>query len=189
MTQPVDPQTQALLAIAQKLDAIAAQLGASDGPELGFSDDAGIRTVYVARENENQSFWYFWDGQSRDDIQENSVVGYIRELEVEKREHSRGVSHKLKVLMDCGKKQYRICSGVHTNFSKGLLSCLASLTPEQIKNHPIRIIPRGGDDPKIVFCSVYLAGAKIDGVWPQTEDDVRHQYKAAKINVDTAKDL
>ncbi len=156
----MDTQAQALAAnswceaIAQELRQIKEAL-APTKQVLGFGA-APKNQVYVFCNRKNGGLWYTLDSQSQPvNIEQPALTGYIRKLEFKETIRRNEKSHKLHCYIEAD--QLYILEGSATaHFSKGLLSAIAFLSSEQLKQ-PITIVPQPStENGEVLFCNVYL---------------------------------
>lgn len=151
-------QTAQLLASLARQEQLLQQLISSlNKPKLGLHNDAGICKIYCNRQH--NSLWYTLNEGNPTPITANALTGYIKELRFEKVERRGKEVHKLLTTIE-GDKLYVLESGHDSHFSKGLLSAIAALTPDQI-NKPITICPAAGDDDKVLFGRVYVGSQHV----------------------------
>ncbi|MGC8710956.1 MAG: hypothetical protein ACP5RH_01055 [Leptodesmis sp.] len=118
---------------------------------LGFRDVAGRTRIYCNRQH--GSCWYRLDADNNPvPIPHAGLTGYVTKLEFSKvqRRGKETIKLQVSVRADC---LYVLEAGYDSYFSKGLLSAIASLTPEQIRK-PITIRPQPGEDEAVLFCRV-----------------------------------
>lgn len=141
----------------------------------------GRRTIFVGREQLDQTPWYFWQGgdvQRREPINEDSLVAYVVGVEAFAERQYKGKDlTKLTVYLNTPLGNYRLQSGWNvadpsstTVASRGLICALACLTPEQLRQ-PLTIRCSGGtDEPKAVFLNVMAGDKPVFFDRPSRED-------------------
>ena len=146
-------ETAQLIASLTRQEQLLQQLiSALNKPRLGLHNDAGICKIYCNRQH--GSLWYKLDNGNPTPITANALTGYLRQLRFEKVERRGKEVHKLLTTIE-GDKLYVLESGHDSHFSKGLLSAIAILTPDQL-HQPITISPQAGDDENVLFARIYL---------------------------------
>jgi len=122
---------------------------------LGLHNDAGICKIYCNRQH--KCLWYTFDGEVHA-VTAKALTGYLRELKFEKCDRRGKEVYKLLATLEAD-RLYVLESGHDTHFAKGLMSAVASLTPQQLQQ-PITIQPQPGTDDKVLFCRVFV-GAEL----------------------------
>lgn len=146
-------QTAQLLASLARQESLLKQLISSlNKPKLGLHNDAGTCKIYCNRQH--NSLWYKLSDGNPTPITASALTGYIKQLRFEKVERRGREVHKLLTTI-AGDKSYILESGHDSHFSKGLLSAIAILTPNQL-HQPITISPKIGDDESVLFCRLYV---------------------------------
>lgn len=118
--------------------------------------ESGIK-IYCNRRNAP----YLWyriasDRQTVIGIEQTAIRGYVKDLKIEDRERRGKEVPKLLLRLQAD-KSYWLESGVDSNFTKGLLAAISSLSPEELQE-PITIAVKAGDDDEsVLFCRVYTA--------------------------------
>lgn len=152
---PMNQQTQTaqLLASLARQESLLQQIITSlNKPKLGLHSDAGICKIYCNRQH--GSLWYTLSDGNPTPVTASALTGFIKELRFEKVERRGKEVHKLLTTIE-GDKLYILESGHDSHFSKGLLSAIAILTPDQL-HQPITISPQAGDDESVLFCRLYV---------------------------------
>jgi hypothetical protein len=144
---------------------------------LGFG--AAPKTIqYVFCNRSKGGVWYTLDSQSQPDIiQQQAITGYIRKLEFKETIRRGEKAHKLHCTIeaDC---LYILESSSKAHFSKGLLSAIASLTPDTLKQ-PLTIVPQPStENGEVLFCNVYQGTKQIFAQYDE-QTDWRHISRAA----------
>jgi hypothetical protein len=141
----------------------------------------GRRTIFVGREQLDQTPWYFWQGgdvQKRESIHEDSIVAYVVGVEAFAERQYKGKDlTKLTVYLNTPLGNYRLQSGWSvadpsstTVASRGIICALACLEPEQLRQ-PLTIRCSGGtDEPKAVFLNVMIGDKPVFFDRPSKED-------------------
>lgn len=121
--------------------------------QLGFQN-LKTQWVYIGAREGSDRPWYFWDHDKSQAIQivEDSLVGYLKNIEVGEKEFKGKTAHKVIVTIFAD-RVYKLQSGLDTWFSKSLFARLNNLSPEELKK-PIVISPYLGEDENIVFVAL-----------------------------------
>jgi hypothetical protein len=146
-------ETEALQAIAHHLHRIAdAQSPAKQ--TLGFGP-APKTTQYIFCNRSKEGIWYSLDDKSQPvNIDAQALTGSVRKLEFHEKVRRNEKTHKLHCTIEAD-RLYILESAATAHFSKGLLSALAMLTPEQLK-HPITLVPQPStENAEVLFCNIY----------------------------------
>ncbi len=98
-------------------------------------------------------------------VQQSALTGYLTDLKFEKVERRGKEATKLQAFFN-GDRPYCIESGYDSHFSKGLLSAIATLTPEQLKL-PITIAPQPGSDESVLFCRVFVGSELVRATYDE----------------------
>jgi hypothetical protein len=151
--------TEALQAIAHELRRIAdAQSPAKQ--TLGFGP-APKSQVYVFCNRKHGGVWYTLNSENQPvNIEQPALTGYIRKLEFKEKVRRNEKSHKLHCTIEAD-QLYVLEGSAVAHFSKGLLSAIVFLSPEQLKQ-PITIVPQPStENGEVLFCNVYLDDKQI----------------------------
>ena len=151
--------TEALGAIAQELRQIKEAL-APIKQVLGFGA-APKNQVYVFCNRKNGGVWYTLNSESQPvNIEQPALTGIIRKLEFKETVRRGEKSHKLHCTIEAD--QLYILEGSATaHFCKGLLSAIAFLSPEQLKQ-PLTIVPQPStENAEVLFCNIYQDDKQI----------------------------
>ncbi len=146
------------------LASIAASLETIAHPKstkaLGFCE-APRGTTYVFCNRKNGGIWYTLNEQSQPvNIEHQALEGYIRKLEFKKTMRRNEETVKLHCYIE-GDRPYVLESSATAHFSKGLLSAIAMMTPEQIRE-PIILCPQAStENAEVLFCNIYQGGSQI----------------------------
>jgi hypothetical protein len=145
--------TEILQAIAHDIHRIA-EAQTPTKQTLGFGP-APKSQVYVFCNRKNGGCWYTLDSASQPvNIEQQALTGHIRKLEFKETVRRGEKSHKLHCTIE-GDQLYVLEGSAAAHFSKGLLSALASLTPEQLRQ-PLTIVPQPStENAEVLFCNVY----------------------------------
>ena len=128
-------------------------------PKLGFCDAPS--TVWIYANRSNNCLWYtIVNGDQIVPIDSTALTAYLLEIKFEKVTRRNKEETKLRVYLK-GDRYYCIEPGYDTHFSKGLLSCIASLSIEQVLSNPITISPSAGSDDSVLFCRCYYKDEPI----------------------------
>lgn len=160
-------QTAQLLASLARQESLLQQLITSiNKPKLGLHNDAGTCKIYCNRQH--GFLWYTLSDGNPTPITAIALTGYVKQLRFEKVERRGREVHKLLTTIE-GDKLYILESGHDSHFSKGLLSAIAILTPQQL-HQPITISPQAGDDDNVLFCRVYVESELIKALYSDATD-------------------
>lgn len=129
-----------------------------DKPRLGFHNDAGVTRIYCNRSN--GCLWYtLANGTTPVPIQQTALTGYLRELKFERVQRRGKEVCKLLLTVEAD-GMYQLESGYDSHFSKCILSAIAILNPQQLKQ-PVTISPAAGDDDAVLFARLYVGSEYI----------------------------
>jgi hypothetical protein len=162
MLEKLIAQQNALL--LQVIDLLTTQ----DAPTLGFGNSPRPQYVYCNRTNGGN--WYTLnDAREPVSIPHTALTGIVEGLrfeEVERRGKGTWKTH-LTVRAD---KTYILECGSDSQFSKGILAGLASLTPAQLRQ-PITIEPQPHEEDEILlFCRIYVGGERVNAPYNGSTD-------------------
>ncbi|SRR5579883_2025272 len=145
---------QQLIASLNRQEQLLQELIASiNKPKLGLHSDAGMVFIYCNRSN--GSLWYTLDSNRQPRaISQSALTGYLKVLRFEKVKRRGKQCHKLIAVVEAD-RLYQLESGHDSHFSKGLLSAVASLTPQHLRC-PITIEPQPGSDDSVLFCRLWF---------------------------------
>jgi hypothetical protein len=152
-------EIEILQAIAHDIHRIAdAQSPAKQ--TLGFGP-APKSQVYVFCNRNKGGVWYTLNSESQPvNIEQPALTGIIRKLEFKETVRRGEKSHKLHCYIEAD-QLYVLEGSAAAHFSKGLLSALAMLTPEQLRQ-PITLVPQPStENAEVLFCNVYQNGKQI----------------------------
>ncbi|MGR3280193.1 hypothetical protein ACSYAD_34645 [Acaryochloris marina NIES-2412] len=146
---------------------------------LGFGESPCGLAIFCNRANTNT--WYTLNQASQpEELPYPALTGYLISIEFIPKEFRGKTSHKLRFKM----MAHRPCTleaGSESTFTKGFLSAIASLTPEQLRS-PITIEVIPADEETVLFCSVWILGQKVFQGWDE-QTDWREVAKKAMTNV------
>jgi hypothetical protein len=170
--------SQLLAAFAKQQHLLEKILAVLDKPNLGFTNDTGI--VYVYCNRQHGCLWYSLDAERKPvAIPHAALTGYLRELRFEKVERRGREVYKLLATIKAD-RLYILESGHDSHFSKGLLTAIASLTPQQLMQ-PITIQPSPGDDDAVLFCRVWCGSEIIKASYNETSNFREISKKALAV--------
>jgi hypothetical protein len=174
-------ETQALQAIALHLGRIADARSPAK-QMLGFGP-APKSQVYVFCNRKHGGIWYSLDSQSQPvNIEHPALTGYIRKLEFKETVRRNEKSHKLHCYIEAD-QLFVLESSATAHFSKGLLSALASLSPEALKK-PITICPQAStENAEVLFCNVYEGDRQVFAPY----DDQTDWKRVSRAAIDCVK--
>ncbi|PZD70210.1 hypothetical protein C1752_16674 [Acaryochloris thomasi RCC1774] len=124
---------------------------------LGFCDSPSLLTLYAHRGNGTKRWFSLVDGEPVE--AREAIVCYIKAIEFPEVERRNKECRKLHIKIKAH-RSILIESGYNSNFSKGFLLAIASLTPEQLKQQ-ITIEADPGKEESVLFCKIWLAGQRI----------------------------
>ncbi|NJM74675.1 MAG: hypothetical protein HC852_01610 [Acaryochloridaceae cyanobacterium RU_4_10] len=176
--EDIETNEDALNTIATELHRIADAMTPVQ-PSVGFGP-APKQVMHVHCDRRHGGFWYTLDPQNNPIvIEQEALTGYIRSLE-------------FKASIDQGEKVYTLYTTLEADnfyvleslstadFSKGLLSAIAVLTPEQLQQ-PITVVPQilsASED--VLYCQVYQGDYLV--VAPYDEQTDMRQVSKTAIN-------
>lgn len=134
---------------------------------LGFGESPSGLAIFCNRANTNT--WYTLSQDSQPvELPYPALTGYLISIEFIKGEFKKKPTCKLRFKM----MAHRPCTleaGAESTFTKGFLSAIASLTPEQLRS-PIVIEAVPADEETVLFCKVWSGGQKVRTRWDETTD-------------------
>jgi hypothetical protein len=177
----MDTEAQALASIAQELRQIKEAL-APTKQVLGFGA-APKNQVYVFCNRKNGGLWYTLNSESQPvNIEHSALTGVIRKLEFKETVRRGEKSHKLHCYIEAD-QLYVLEGSAVAHFSKGLLSALASLSPEALKK-PITICPQAStENAEVLFCNAYEGDRQIFAPY----DDQTDWKRVSRAAIDCVK--
>jgi hypothetical protein len=131
---------------------------------LGFHDS--IRPVIVYCNNQKASNWYQVVNDKPVAYEHNSLTGYLKCLKAVKVVRRNQEQWKLHVSIQAD-RAYILEMGVDSHFAKGLLSAIAALEPDDLKQ-PFTVEAQPGDEA--FFCACYSAGVPIEAKYDKRTD-------------------
>jgi hypothetical protein len=172
-------EAQALQQIAHSLQQLTTALTPTK-QTLGFGP-APKSQVYVFCNRKHGGVWYSLDSQSQPiNIEQPALTGYIRKLEFKETVRRGEKSHKLHCYIEAD-QLYILEGSAVAHFSKGLLSAIAFLTPEQLKQ-PITIVPQPStENGEVLFSNLYQDGTQIFAPYDDRTDWKRISRKAIDV--------
>jgi hypothetical protein len=179
--------SQSLNTIALELRRIADALSKPQTPSLGFGV-APRAQIYVFCNRKHGGVWYSLNPQNQPEIIESpALTGYIRKLEFKQVERRKEETYKLHCMVEAD-KIYVLESGSKAHFTKGLLSAIASLTPEELQK-PLTLYPQPStENAEVLFCNVYQSDRQIFAPYDD-ETDWRAVAATAREKVAAANSL
>lgn len=135
---------------------------------LGLTNNTGSVRIYCQRQENSNAAWYRWVNDAPVTVEESALIGYLKSIEFKEKVFKGKTSYKLIATLDCGDTgSYQLEAGADSQFSKGLLSAVASLTPNDLRQ-PLTIQPQPSDqEEKILFCRVYCNGNLVKAPYDQ----------------------
>jgi hypothetical protein len=153
-------------------------------PKLGPLETApGSVRVYCNRDRCPGALWYTVVNGEPVPFPYKAIRGYLTGLKFEQVERRGKPAWKLYTTLNCG---YELESGYDSVFSKGLLSAIASLTPEQVQQ-PVTIGVAPGDDESVLLSRFWLADDSLAFAKWDEQTDWRAVAQTAKQLVTAAK--
>lgn len=116
-----------------------------------------VALIYCNRHN--GSLWYTLNNGEPQAIVQSALTGYLRELRFENAERRNKETSKLLTTIQAD-RTYILESGADTNFSKCLLTAVASLTPEQLYLL-LTLQPQPGNDESVLFSRMWVGSELI----------------------------
>ena len=161
--------TEVLSEIAHQLQRIAEALAPASQQTLGFGEAPKSQT-YIFCNRSKGGVWYSLNEQSQPVIIEHpALTGIIRKLEFKETVRRNEKSHKLHCYIEAD-QLYILEGSAKAHFSKGLLSAIASLTPEQLKQ-PLTIVPQPStENGEVLFSNVYQKGKQVYAPYDEQTD-------------------
>jgi hypothetical protein len=152
-------EATALEAIAQQLQKISEAL-APTKQLLGFGDAPKSET-YVFCNRNNGGVWYTLNEQSQPIIiEQQALTGYVRKLEFSKVQRRGKETCKLRCTIQA-ESAYVLESAHDSNFSKGLISAIAFLSPSELQE-PITVVPQAStQSAEVLFCNIYQGDKQV----------------------------
>jgi hypothetical protein len=152
--------------------------------KLGFGE-APKTTRYVFCNRKHGGVWYSLNDQSQPvNIEHPALTGYIRKLEFKETIRREEKSHKLHCYIEAD-RMYVLESSATAHFSKGLMSAIAQVTPDELKE-PITIHPQAStENGEVLFCNLYQGDRQVFAPYDD-QTDWKRVAGAAKKNVELA---
>lgn len=160
--------TELLRAIAQELRQISAALTAKP-QTLGFGPTPKSQ-VWIFANRTKGGVWYTLDADNKPVIIEHpALTGYLRKLEFKEVVRRKEKTYKLHCYLEAD-TTYVLESSSVSHFSKGLLSAIASMKPEQL-HVPITIVPSAStENEEVLFCNIYQGREQIFAPYDEHTD-------------------
>ncbi|MGB3640012.1 MAG: hypothetical protein WBA39_20915 [Rivularia sp. (in: cyanobacteria)] len=152
-------ETAQLIASLTRQEQLLQQLiSVINKPRLGFHNDVGVTRIYCNRSN--GCLWYtLANGSTPIAIQQTALSGYLRELKFERVQRRGKEVCKLLITIEAD-GVYLLESGYDSHFSKCVLSAIASLDLERLKQ-PVTIAVAPGEDDNVLFARVYMGSEYV----------------------------
>jgi hypothetical protein len=177
MTEAI-AEVQALEAIAQQLQKLTEAL-APTKQLLGFGEAPKSET-YVFCNRNNGGVWYTLNEQNQPNIiEQQALTGYVRKLEFSKVQRRGKETCKLRctIQAEC---TYVLESAHDSNFSKGMISAIAFLSPKELRES-ITVVPQAStQSAEVLFCNIYQDGKQVFAPY----DDQTDWKLAARAAID-----
>ena len=146
---------------------------------LGFGESPSGLAIFCNRANTNT--WYTLSQDSQPvELPYPALTGYLTSIEFVPKQFKGKTSHKLRFKI----LAHRPCTleaGSESTFTKGFLSAISSLTPEQLRS-PITIEAIPADEETVLFCAIWSGGQKVRTQWDEPTN-WREVARKAKDNV------
>lgn len=177
----METEAQALTAIAHDIHRIA-DAKSPTKQTLGFGP-APKSQVYVFCNRKNGGVWYTLNSQSQSvNIEHPALTGIIRKLEFKETVRRGEKSHKLHCIIEAD-QLYVLEGSATAHFSKGLLSAIAFLAPEQLKQ-PLTIVPQPStENGEVLFCNLYQGDKQVFAPY----DDQTNWKLASRAAIDAVR--
>ena len=147
---------------------------------LGFGPSPSGMAIFCNRSKTDT--WYTLDQESQPvELPYPALTGYLQSIEFIKGEYKGKPKSKLRFKM----MAHRPCTleaGSESTFTKGFLSAIARLTPEQLRSPIIIEATPSEQEDKVLFCTVWMGGQKVRTEWDE-KTDWREVARKAKANV------
>lgn len=163
--------------IAASLHRIADALAQREHP-LGFGPSPGRKFVFVNR-RQGYNWYHLGHDGSPMPITEPAISGYVCGLELSQVQRNGQEVAKLRLHLRAD-QHYVLESGAQTVFSKGLVSALTRLTPDDLLE-PLTIEPQAAENGEVLFARVYRHGEPIYAPWEDDTDFGRLTQQAMEI--------
>jgi hypothetical protein len=138
-----------------------------DRQTLGFTESPRPRYIYANRSN-NCAWYWINDAREVVPIEKTALTCLIRKLEFETVERRGKDTIKLRLHVQAD-RPYIIEAGHDSHFSNGLMSALAVMHPEQLRQ-PITIEAQAADSEEVLFCRVYTSGELVFAPYDEQTD-------------------
>ncbi|MBE9180420.1 hypothetical protein IQ268_17810 [Oculatella sp. LEGE 06141] len=171
---------QLLAALTQQNELLSQMLEALRQPKLGLVEAPALMRIYANRSN--HCLWYTIRDGEVVPITATALAGYIQELRFETVERRGQPVVKLQLYLR-GDRPYCVESGYDSNFSKGVLAALATMSPQQL-HHPVTLSPQPGSDETVLFCRVYDATGDLIRAAYDDQTNWRMMARRAIANVE-----
>lgn len=153
--------------------------------QLGFG--ASPRPVYLYANRSNGGLWYrLSEDSDRKPIilEHTALTGYLEKVEIKQTERRGKDVSKLHIHIKAD-RAYIIESGFDASFSRSMISAIATLTPEQVRQ-PVTIEVQPGDTDEVLFGRLYAGSESVYAPYGENPDWQR-LTQAAIDAVDSAK--
>lgn len=180
--QTISETAQLLTALAQQNALLSQILDQLKQPKLGLVETPSTLWIYANRSN-NCPWYTIRDGEVSP-VQQSALTGYLEELKFERVERRGKEVIKLQAFIK-GDRPYCVESGHDSHFSKGLLSSVAMVTPQQLRM-PITIAPQSGSDENVLFCRMFVGSELVRSSYDE-QSDWRAISQSALSNVKAAR--
>lgn len=158
--------TKTLADISKQLEQLT-EILTTTKPKLGFGP-APKTTQYIYCNRKHGGLWYTLDSQKQPtNLEHPALTGYLRKLDFKEALRRDAKCHKLHCTIEAEHILYILESAHDSNFSKGLLSAIATLTPEALQQ-PLTIVPQpSAENAEVLFCRVYRNNSLIFAPYDQ----------------------
>lgn len=178
-----------VVAVEDKEDKVAALERRVAQLEQALSLGLGSQPLQKIFCNRNHGgLWYTWDSE-RDaacNVEQEAITGYLSSLEIAKGQYKGKPTYTAQLGLRCGPREFVLCAGHQSAFAKCLYFAIAALEPGVLRENPVTICPRAGNEEKTLMASVFVAGELVKGEgWSMTttSDEIRAALKAARKNI------
>lgn len=134
---------------------------------LGFVEPPVTLRIFANRKNPPHLWYSIKDGEIVG-LPTTALRGYLKQIKFETKERRGKPVTKLEIHL-MGDRPYIVESGYDSQFSKGFLAAIATLSHKQLEQ-PITLVPYAGDDDVVLFCRVYLGAEPVKAQYSEQTD-------------------
>ncbi|MBE9178722.1 hypothetical protein IQ268_09130 [Oculatella sp. LEGE 06141] len=153
----ISDTAQIIAALTRQTELLSAIVNHLKQPQLGLTEAPALMRIYANRSN--NCLWYIVHNGEVVPVTATALTGYLQELRFETVDRRGKPVVKLQAYLK-GDRPYCVESGYDSHFSKGLLSAVAALEPQQLQQ-PITLSPQPGTDESVLFCRMYAMGNPV----------------------------